>query len=268
VLGADNGLKATVTASGSAEVLPTELHVVLTFKQKAADAKAALAALKTAHDGALAKLPGIDPAKARDETPTVLEKGGGSAAQVMAMARGNRLKKKSNDEPQEVLMQQVVRIPVALSGKDLLAITVEAEGMKAAVHTAKAMPDMPDDADDAEGMNYAAMIGAAQKQRGPVEFEFVAPRTPELEQKAYAAALKNAHAKASALAAAAGLKGARVVSVVVQEPEKEGPEGAMSNYVRLMMGMLSTPAKTTDMVNGETPALSVKASLVVEFMLE
>src|SRR5437763_14185277 len=91
---ADGPLKATITAAGSVDVLPTELHVVLTFRQKGPDAKAALAALKAARDAALGKLPGIDPAKAREETPTVVEKGGANPMQAaMAAARGNRLKR-------------------------------------------------------------------------------------------------------------------------------------------------------------------------------
>src|SRR5260221_7560984 len=105
-LGADTP-KIAVTATGSVDVLPTEFNVVLTFKQKGTDPKATLEALRKSREAALAKLPGIDPAKAKVETPVIVEKGGGnSMAAMMAAARGNRAAKKP-DDPYECIWQQV-----------------------------------------------------------------------------------------------------------------------------------------------------------------
>ncbi|HLX62665.1 MAG TPA: SIMPL domain-containing protein [Planctomycetota bacterium] len=269
---ADSAPKAVVTASATIDVVPTEFHVVLTFRQKGTEAKATLEALNKARDAALAKLPGVDPAKAKIEAPTVSQKGGGNSNEAMMAAMRGQATPKKTDEPYECIMQQVVRVPVAFSGKDVNAITLEAEGMKAAVIGAKVMPDMSD-AEDDEGNNLvAAQLGLNQKKHS-VAFEFVAPRTAEVEQKAFDAAVKAAREKAAFIAKAAGLKVGGIHSISLQEADKEssGSENPMSSYMRLMIGFATAGAQTqkpSGLITGDSAALTLKVTLGVTFELQ
>ena len=262
--------KAVVSASATVDVVPTEFHVVLTFRQKGTEAKATLEALNKARDAALAKLPGIDPAKAKIETPTVSQQGGGNSRDAMMAAMRGQPAPKKTDDSYECIFQQIVRVPVAFSGKDVNAVTLEAEGMKAAVIGAKVMPDMSDAEEDDNNI-IAAQMGINQKKH-PVNFEFVAPRTPEVEQKGYDAAVKLAREKAALIAKAAGLKVGGIQSVTLQEADKDtsGQEPTSAMYMRLMIGMATgggQPQKAGDMISGDSAVLSLKVTLNVTFEL-
>src|SRR5436190_3340684 len=129
------GLKATVAGSGSTDVLPTKMDIVMTFKQRGADANAAMDALKKQREETLAKLKAlaIDINQAQADPPKVLEKKTSNAIQAqLAAARGARARKKKADDS-DMQMQQVVRVPVPITSKDVSTIILETEPIKATV---------------------------------------------------------------------------------------------------------------------------------------
>jgi hypothetical protein len=271
---AEGGLKATVTESASIEVPATALDVVLTLKQKGPDAKAASEALKVARDAAVVKLValGANAQQVRDETPAVVEKGGNNSMQkAMAQMRagGDRLKRnpKKGDEPPEIQLKQVVHVPMPLTGKDAQALMLEAEKLKAAVRAAKVLPEAEDEEESDENRNaYAAMMTGEKKMTGPLEFQFSAERTADLEQRVYAEAVKSAREKANRLAAAAGFKNVEASAITLQEGE--GANGdAMSQYVRIIRGAMKGATPSATLLNGDTPMLSVQATVVLEAVL-
>lgn len=262
------GLKATVNGTGSVDVTPAKMDIVMVLREKGADVNAAVEALKKKRDETIGKLKaiGVDISSAKSETPEVAEKKGQSAmAAAMAAARGQRAKPKREIDG-EVTLKQTVRVPVALTGKDSLAMIVETEPLK--TNILKALPEVleGDDEEDEGGNPFAAM--AAGKAKGALYFEFNAPKTAELEQKAMAAALKNAKDKATALATAAGMKSAEPAAITVQEAGKEGLAEGMASYYQLMMGAAAPAPKASDNVTGDTPALQLKTAVTVEFILK
>src|SRR5207253_2761031 len=120
----------------------------------------------------------------------------------IAAARGTRAKKKKTEEA-DVHMQQVVRVAVPISAKDVATIILETEPIKA--NLTKALPDLTEGDDEDDDPNAAAFAGVPGFQKkGPLYFEYSAQRTGEMEQKAYGAALKLAREKAMSLALASG----------------------------------------------------------------
>jgi uncharacterized protein YggE len=273
---AESGLKATVPAMASVDVVPTSFDVILTIKRKGPDARTAAAALKTARETALGKLAGLG-AKldlAHSDNPVVVEKAAPNA-QMLAMQQQqgvNRLKRKDakDDAPPEVQMKQVVRVPFVLAGKDRDGITIEAENFKAAVRAANLFPEAPfgaeDDAVGEEQPDMNAYYPGMPKKRGAIAFEFSAPRTSELEQQAYKAALKIARERAAGLAEAAGFRTAELTSVTLQSMDSSQLE-AMNPYYAAMAANDSS-AQLPDTLGAETPALTLRVTLLVECQLK
>lgn len=265
---AADGLKATVTGSGAVDVVPMKMDIVMVLREKGSDVNAAVDALKKRKDETLGKLKaiGVDIAQAKADAPEVAEKKGPNAmAAAMAAARGQRAKPK-RDVDGEVALKQHLRVPVPLTGKDALAMIVETEPLK--TNVLKALPEVleGDEDEDTEGNPFAGMM--AGQKKGALYFEFNAPKTAELEQKALAAALKSAKEKATAVAMAAGMKSAEPASITLQEAGKEGLAEGMASYYQMIMGAAAPAAKPSENIAGDTPVLKLHAAVSVEFLLK
>lgn len=269
-----------VAASGTQQVLASALKVSIRLKQTAPGVQEGLVALKSLREkilGQVAASYGADAKTAVLDDPYAEASSGGSARKAPA-PNNNRLRRKPVEEDAKPETKydvgQIVHLNLPLKGKDAVALTVEADGLKAKL--AKEVEDLMKVAGEVDPKDAAGEADAGEadeeaddedmdeEDSGPVYFSYFAPSSEEVLQKAVQSALQDAQTKALAMAKAMGKSKATLKSMHVSGDEF-GPEAGYDEYDN---DPSERSSQDKDGLTGNAPQLHVGVRLSALYQVE
>lgn len=274
-----------VAGSGTQQVLASALKVSIRLRQTAPGVQEGLVALNALREkilGQVAASYGADAKAAILDDPYAEASSGGSARRAPAPTN-NRLRRKPVEEDAKPETKyevgQIVHLNLPLKGKDAVALTVEADGLKAKL--AKEVEGMMKVAGEGDPKDPAGEADAGEadeeadeedmdedeEESGPVHFSYFAPTSEEILQKAVQSALQDAQAKALAMAKAMGKSKATLKSMHVAD-DGSGSMGGYDEYDEYGNDRSARSSQDKDGLTGNAPQLHVAVRLSALYQVE